>query len=267
MEEKTKIVEMDQAMMNRSVNAGFSGGEKKRNEILQMAVLEPRLAILDETDSGLDIDALKSSFERRERTSPSGQCDDRRHSLSASAQLHRSRSRARARAGTNCEVRWQRAGARARGERLRLDSRSSCVSEVVDALIQGGIMVADGIGSEKSPKTSVEAYRWDFDKADESSREPQWLRSMRQAAMKTFESVGFPTMKNEDWHFTNVAPIAAHKFQPAKEGAAVSASALKRIEYGQNVAHSRFCERSSLHTAANTACWTYDHESRVRNQR
>ncbi len=59
MEEKTRIVEMDPAMMNRSVNTGFSGGEKKRNEILQMAVLEPRLAILDETDSGLDIDALK----------------------------------------------------------------------------------------------------------------------------------------------------------------------------------------------------------------
>jgi len=59
MEEKTKIVEMDESMMNRSVNTGFSGGEKKRNEILQMAVLEPRLAILDETDSGLDIDALK----------------------------------------------------------------------------------------------------------------------------------------------------------------------------------------------------------------
>ena len=59
MEEKTKVVEMDESMMNRSVNTGFSGGEKKRNEILQMAVLEPRLAILDETDSGLDIDALK----------------------------------------------------------------------------------------------------------------------------------------------------------------------------------------------------------------
>ncbi len=59
MEEKTKVVDMDPAMMNRSVNTGFSGGEKKRNEILQMAVLEPRLAILDETDSGLDIDALK----------------------------------------------------------------------------------------------------------------------------------------------------------------------------------------------------------------
>jgi Fe-S cluster assembly ATP-binding protein len=57
--EKLKLLEMDEKMMNRSVNEGFSGGEKKRNEILQLAVLEPRLAILDETDSGLDIDALK----------------------------------------------------------------------------------------------------------------------------------------------------------------------------------------------------------------
>ena len=59
MEQRLKLVEMDEAMLNRSVNTGFSGGEKKRNEILQMAVLEPRLAILDETDSGLDIDALR----------------------------------------------------------------------------------------------------------------------------------------------------------------------------------------------------------------
>jgi Fe-S cluster assembly ATP-binding protein len=59
MEERMKLVEMDPAMLTRSVNAGFSGGEKKRNEILQMAVLEPKLAILDETDSGLDIDALR----------------------------------------------------------------------------------------------------------------------------------------------------------------------------------------------------------------
>ena len=59
MEEKLRLIEMDAGMLNRSVNMGFSGGEKKRNEILQMAILEPRLAILDETDSGLDIDALK----------------------------------------------------------------------------------------------------------------------------------------------------------------------------------------------------------------
>ncbi|HEY9721907.1 MAG TPA: Fe-S cluster assembly ATPase SufC [Oscillatoriaceae cyanobacterium] len=57
--EKLKVVEMDPAFLDRSVNAGFSGGEKKRNEILQMAVLAPSLSILDETDSGLDIDALK----------------------------------------------------------------------------------------------------------------------------------------------------------------------------------------------------------------
>ncbi|NUQ19653.1 MAG: Fe-S cluster assembly ATPase SufC [Gemmatimonadaceae bacterium] len=59
MEQKLKMVEMNDVMLNRSVNTGFSGGEKKRNEILQMAVLEPKLAILDETDSGLDIDALR----------------------------------------------------------------------------------------------------------------------------------------------------------------------------------------------------------------
>jgi Fe-S cluster assembly ATP-binding protein len=57
--ERAKLVEMDESFLNRPVNEGFSGGEKKRNEILQMAVLEPTLSILDETDSGLDIDALR----------------------------------------------------------------------------------------------------------------------------------------------------------------------------------------------------------------
>ncbi len=60
LEEKLEIIGWDDSMVNRPVNDGFSGGEKKRNEILQMAVLEPRLAVLDETDSGLDIDALKT---------------------------------------------------------------------------------------------------------------------------------------------------------------------------------------------------------------
>jgi Fe-S cluster assembly ATP-binding protein len=60
LEEKLKVIGWDDGLMNRPVNEGFSGGEKKRNEILQMAVLEPRLAVLDETDSGLDIDALRT---------------------------------------------------------------------------------------------------------------------------------------------------------------------------------------------------------------
>lgn len=59
MKEKMKLVEIDQSLLSRSLNDGFSGGEKKRNEVFQMAMLEPKLAILDETDSGLDIDALK----------------------------------------------------------------------------------------------------------------------------------------------------------------------------------------------------------------
>lgn len=59
MRDKKEVVELDNKLANRSVNEGFSGGEKKRNEIFQMAVLEPKLSILDETDSGLDIDALR----------------------------------------------------------------------------------------------------------------------------------------------------------------------------------------------------------------
>ncbi len=61
--EKLKLVKMDKSFLSRPVNEGFSGGEKKRNEILQMAILEPKLAILDETDSGLDVDALKTVTE------------------------------------------------------------------------------------------------------------------------------------------------------------------------------------------------------------
>ena len=67
-----KLLDMDQALLSRPVNEGFSGGEKKRNEIFQMAVLEPRLAILDETDSGLDIDALQGRRRRRERPAQPG---------------------------------------------------------------------------------------------------------------------------------------------------------------------------------------------------
>jgi Fe-S cluster assembly ATP-binding protein len=63
LEDKLKAIGWDDSFMNRAVNEGFSGGEKKRNEILQLAVLEPRLAVLDETDSGLDIDALKTVAE------------------------------------------------------------------------------------------------------------------------------------------------------------------------------------------------------------
>ena len=88
--EKMKLVEMDQALTNRPLNEGFSGGEKKRNEILQMAVLDPRLAILDETDSGLDIDALRV-VAGGVNALRSGPGDDRHHALPAAARLYRAR--------------------------------------------------------------------------------------------------------------------------------------------------------------------------------
>jgi len=73
--EKMKLLDIDSAMLNRAVNEGFSGGEKKRNEIFQMAVLEPTLCILDETDSGLDIDASRSSPRASMRSAaPSAPC-------------------------------------------------------------------------------------------------------------------------------------------------------------------------------------------------
>ena len=121
LKERAKVVEMDASFMTRSVNEGFSGGEKKRNEILQMAVLEPKLAILDETDSGLDIDALRivaggvnQLAQFRKRSCPG-------HSLSAFAQLHCAALCARACGRAHRKRRRQGVGTRARREGLRLD--------------------------------------------------------------------------------------------------------------------------------------------------
>src|SRR3989442_3416552 len=72
LEEKLKVIGWDSSYLTRPVNEGFSGGEKKRNEILQLAVLDPKLAILDETDSGLDIDALKTMAQAVEKLRPPG---------------------------------------------------------------------------------------------------------------------------------------------------------------------------------------------------
>ena len=82
---------ISQEMLRRAVNVGFSGGEKKRNEILQMAILQPRLAVLDETDSGLDIDALKIVAEGVNRLRSPERVDDRHHALSTAARVHRAR--------------------------------------------------------------------------------------------------------------------------------------------------------------------------------
>ena len=90
-EEKAALVEMEDALLSRTVNEGFSGGEKKRNEIFQMAVLDPTLAILDETDSGLDIDALRVVASGVNSLRSAGPGDAPHHPLPAAPQLHHPR--------------------------------------------------------------------------------------------------------------------------------------------------------------------------------
>ena len=122
--EAAKALDIDQEMLRRGVNVGFSGGEKKRNEILQMALLEPRLCVLDETNSGLDIDALKIVSDGVNRLRSPGALDDRHHPLPAPAQLHRAGRGARAVARPHREDRRQGARARARGAWLPRSTRS-----------------------------------------------------------------------------------------------------------------------------------------------
>jgi len=109
MKEKMKLVEIDQALLNRALNEGFSGGEKKRNEIFQMAMLEPKLAILDETDSGLDIDCVADRSPRRQQAALKQQRDHRRNTLSKIAGTHHSRLCARVIQREDREVRDERA--------------------------------------------------------------------------------------------------------------------------------------------------------------
>ena len=114
-----ELVEMKQDFLNRSVNAGFSGGEKKRNEILQMAVMQPRLAVLDETDSGLDIDALRVVAVWRERAAgPTRSMIVITH-YQRLLDLHQARLRARAGRRQDRRVRRSHPGPAPRRSRLR----------------------------------------------------------------------------------------------------------------------------------------------------
>ena len=121
---KMALVEMDQSLLDRAVNAGFSGGEKKRHEILQMAVLEPTLAILDETDSGLDIDALQI-VANGVNMLPGARHGDY-HPLPAPAALYCAGLRPCALGRPPGPVGWQGTGAGTRGEGVWLDRGTGC---------------------------------------------------------------------------------------------------------------------------------------------
>jgi Fe-S cluster assembly protein SufD len=89
------------------------------------------------------------------------------------------------------------------------------------------------INLDEEPESSLEAYRIDFENTQKASTEPEWLRELRRSAFADFERLDYPTMKDEDWHFTNVAPIAEKMFGLPRKGAPVSEDAISRFGFGQ----------------------------------
>jgi Fe-S cluster assembly protein SufD len=105
------------------------------------------------------------------------------------------------------------------------------VSDVVD-LLGSVAFAASAVSLEAKPESAMEAYRFDFEESAKLSKEPAWLRDIRREAMGTFERLDFPTMKDEDWHFTNVAPIAEKMFALPRKGGQVSEDLIARFAFG-----------------------------------
>ena len=84
------------------------------------------------------------------------------------------------------------------------------------------------------PETPIESYRLSFEEADKVSKEPAWMRELRRSAMGTFERLDFPTMKHEDWHFTNIAPVAEKIFGAPREGSTISDDVIAKFSHGQH---------------------------------
>ena len=199
-----KALEMDEAFLTRSVNEGFSGGEKKRNEILQLSLLEPALAVLDETDSGLDIDALRivadgvNRLRSRERavlaiTHYQRLLDylvpDRTHVLIERA--HR-------------EVGRPEPGARAGEARLRVHRG----------------------GSEMTSAASAFARALAAPRAE---REPIWLAGLRAEARDAFLAHGLPTTRDEDWRYTPLAKLDKIDVLESAPGSFSGATSLREV--------------------------------------
>ena len=84
------------------------------------------------------------------------------------------------------------------------------------------------------PETAIEAYRMGFEETDRVSKEPAWMRELRRSAMGAFERLDFPTMKDEDWHFTNIAPVAEKVFGLSRKGSSLSDDVIARFSHGQD---------------------------------
>ena len=130
LQEKMRLLKVDNSFINRSINDGFSGGEKKRAEILQMALLEPEIALMDETDSGLDIDALRIVSESVNALRGPNDGHPAHHPLSAHVELHHARLRACHVRWPHRQVRWPRTGTGTRRARATSGSARDEENEV-----------------------------------------------------------------------------------------------------------------------------------------
>ncbi len=190
--EKLAVLHMKDELLHRAVNEGFSGGEKKRNEIFQMALLEPKLAILDETDSGLDIDALKLVAEGVNLMRAPGTRAAGDHPLPAPARLHQAGLRARAGGRTDRGKRWSGAG-----------------------LAAGRAWLLLGAGADRAVSVLLESLQAGFEAMPAPSREARGLGPARREALRRTLAEGLPGQRNEHWKYTSLRALSARAFSAA----------------------------------------------------
>ena len=223
LEEKLKVVEMDRSFVNRPVNEGFSGGEKKRNEILQMAVLEPKLAILDETDSGLDIDALKTVAQGVNRL--------RRPDNAIILVTHYQRILQYVEPD-HVHVLFDGRIVKSGGKELALELERKGYDWIREEVAAG-----DSGGTRGAMTTSIatakDRYLAEFEALERQGafRSPSWLAPLRRRAIDRFAERGFPTTRDEDWRYTNLGAArgdAVPTLSPTASPAGVPARRVER---------------------------------------
>ena len=235
LKERAKVVEMDASFMTRSVNEGFSGGEKKRNEILQMAVLEPKLAVLDETDSGLDIDALRVvAGGVNQLLTPDNAIivvthyqrllnyivPDFVHVL-AGGRIAREGGKELA---------------------LELEEKGYDWIKTADNGKGGRAGAVEWLPNSLSQKTVIKRR---FAACVSFRSDGPWLELVRSSAMDRFEQLGFPSVRDEEWKYTNLAPLAKENFPTRGESGRRSTRSDRGVSLirKQRRRSSRCCER------------------------
>ena len=208
--QKMKLMQMSDTFLTRGVNEGFSGGEKKRNEILQMLVLEPKLAILDEDRFGPRHRRAQSGVDRREHAARSEPRRGARHPLPTAARLHRPGFRACVVRRQNIVVRRQIPCAGTRATRLRLGAGE-----------QSRMSTPQPSAVLLSPALRSFEARW-------QERNPDALAALRENAMRRVLRLGLPTNRDETWRYTNLRHLTAAGYVDAphntREGLAPFAS-------------------------------------------